>query len=124
MVNALLILALAVVVGITVLGARALYRLHHRCRCVENSPKADSGLLRWYAEGFERPLHLASWLLRVQGLLIAIALLTHAHPLVVAAAVVALAATSLELHIGRLSERRHQRAAAFLYAAHGHRDDA
>jgi len=116
MINSLLILALGGVVTVSGLGARALYRLHRQCRCVECSPKADSGLLRWYAQGFERPLAIARWLVRIDVLLLVTALLGHAHPLLIAAGLVSLILAWIELRFGGKSERQHQRAAAYLSA--------
>jgi hypothetical protein len=112
LINMLLLLALTAVTSAAVFGGRMLYRLHRRCLGVERSQDSDPGLLRWYAQGFEQPIRLAQWVVRISLALTLIAVLGHAHPALIVASFCTLALSYMELRFGGRRQRDHQRAVA------------
>ncbi|MDT0495889.1 hypothetical protein RM530_00710 [Algiphilus sp. W345] len=103
-----ILLTALIIVGITAfLDGRLLYRLNRRCVHAREGRNADNRLLRWYAQGFDQPLRLARWLVRINALLLAAALLLQSDPVLVASAAVMLILGVYELRSGSSVARRH-----------------
>lgn len=110
MTDYLLLAALIVVAVFEFLGGRLMHRLNLRCQRAQRSEAPDPGLLRWYAQGFERPLGVARWLVRISALLLAVELILRSDPALMAATAVLLLVGVLELRRGAALARRHLQA--------------
>lgn len=103
-----ILLTALIILGISsFLDGRLLYRLNRRCVHAREAQNADRRLLRWYAQGFDQPLRLARWLVRINAVLLAAALLLHSAPVLVAGAAVMLILGVYELQSGSSMARRH-----------------
>ena len=101
--------ALSAVLLAEIVDAVAVHRLARRCAGLHASGKGDARLIHWYAEGFGHSELMALWLRGATLVLMALAILCSAHPIViVASAVLALAAHG-ERHISAVLRRRFQR---------------
>lgn len=101
--------ALAAVLMAELFDAWALHRLARRCRAIQPASESEARLVHWYAEGFAHSVAMTGWLRITTLLLIAAAIVTAAHPAVIAASIVLALAAHCERHVSCALRRRFQR---------------
>lgn len=107
MIEYVLLTALTVLAVIEFLDGRLMHRLDEHCVKLSCGPRVNTGLLNWYAQGFERPLCVARWLVRASAGLLAACLLLRAEPAIMVATALVLAIGVYELRFGTRLARRH-----------------
>ncbi len=106
--NLMFCTAAGLLVLASLLLARTLHRLHRDCPCLQHGEDCDRGLLRWYAQGFDRPVQLAKYLAAATLLVLIVGIKTRAPSLGCALAIVALGIAGMEWHFGRHHRLRHR----------------
>jgi multisubunit Na+/H+ antiporter MnhG subunit len=108
MIEYLLALALIGTACLAMAAGLSLYRLSAVCQRVERRTPCDRRLLRWYVQGFERPMRVTQWLLRSSLLLLFVSIVAKAALPLILVAVVLVGLSYAELRFGAQRERRHR----------------
>jgi hypothetical protein len=90
--------ALTAILMAEVADAWALHQLARRCMGIRPRSRSEERLVRWYAEGFDHSIAIASWLRGGSLAMTLCAVVCNAHPVVIVA--------SLLLAIGAHGERQ------------------
>lgn len=104
--------ALAAVLMAEVADAWAVHRLARCCLGIRARSRTEARLVRWYAEGFDHSIAIASWLRAGSLILTLCAVACAAHPLVIAASVLLAIGAHGERWASARLRRRFMRTAA------------